>query len=162
MIRVILLFFIFPAFALGENIFDKVPTSTIVYGETAQESVVGSFCWHPEGDSHLCADTGLISPNEYMEVLSNSSLILKMPNQKNLRLIQYSFVPVTNEMEKTKGTHGNRYNWEGGTSEIKQLELKKELKIDFQLKPGLYILNVFAWWKNHDDANHGFLINIAP
>jgi len=162
MTRVLFLLFIFPTFAFAGSIFDDVPISTIEHRKVQQESVVGTFCWHSEEGNHFCADTALTSPQEEIEIRSNSVLTLKMPNQKNLRVIQYSFIPVTTEMQNTKEEYPGRYNWQAGPSEVKELKLKKKLKIRAKLEPGLYVLNISAWWKNYDDANHGFLIKITP
>ena len=162
MTRVLLILLVFPLFSSAESIFDKVPVSTIEKGKLKQESVIGSFCWHPKKGNHFCADTGLVSPREEIEIKPNSVLTLKMPNQENLKVIQYSFVPVTAEMQTAKEEYPGRYNWQGGLSEVKELKLKRKLKIKTRLEPGLYVLSVSAWWKNYDDANHGFLIKITP
>lgn len=160
--RLLFLLLFLPTLSYGKSLFDEVPTSSIRVGKIEQESVVGSFCWHPEEGSHFCADTGLVSPQEKIKVKSNSVFRLKMPNQENLRAIQYAFVPVTSEMVDSKEEYPGRYNWQGGVSEIQELRLRRKLKIKKKLEPGLYVLSISAWWKNYDDANHGFLIEVTP
>ncbi len=164
MIRLFILLFVIPlsAFANEEDPFDRVPTSHIKSNDVLQDSVIGTFCWHYGNGDHHCVDTGLVSPKESIEVKQGDPIALTMPNQKNLRLVQYSFIPVNDSMIVTDEVYPDRYYWDAGPSAVAQLELTQSLSISSELKPGLYVLSVSAWWNNYDDANHGFLINVSP
>ncbi|RBP44837.1 hypothetical protein [Arenicella xantha] len=150
--------FFLPALALAES----VPKSNIELNGAIQESVLGSFCWHINQGGHFCLDNGLTSPKEPLTAPQNFSLELKLPDQDKLRKVQYSFVPVDYEMIVDDGTALNGYGWNTGMKALQELDLNEKLTISSNLKPGLYVLGVLAWWKNHNDAYHGFLIKISP
>ena len=158
----ILLISFFSSEVIGSGYFDKVPTASIEFNGEKQNSAVGTFCWHFPLEASMCVDTGLVSPNIPLSVNSNPTFLVTMPNHKDLMLIQYSVVAVSDDLAMKNDSAPERIDWDAGFKNVSELKVSKKLEIKLDLKPGLYVLNVMAWWKNHNDASHGFLVSVAP
>ena len=162
MSRMIALLFLVPSIVLAESSIDRIPRAKISIGSIEQTSALGSFCWHEEGSNHFCLDTGLVSPTKPINTKREVSLLLSMPNQRTLKHLNYSFVPVSKDLVNEEMSTQSSILWNAGTRELGTISLEENLKIMKKLSPGLYVFSVGAWWENGDDAKHGFLINVTP
>ncbi len=124
-----------------------------------QVSGIGSYCWSGTWKA-LCADMiGIPTAQEPLIVSQTFTAHLLLPLQKPPYELQFNIVQVT---EKDKITfNGRGWRWwrtnEGGRF---TLPLEREADIELALDPGLYVLSIYAWWKEEGSSSYGFLVEV--
>ena len=124
-----------------------------------QISGISSYCWSGTWKA-LCADMiGIPTAQEPLIASQTFTAHLLLPLQEPPYELQFNIVQVT---EKDKLTfNGRGWRWwrtnEGGRF---TLPLEREPDIELSLEPGLYVLSIYAWWKEEGSASYGFLVEV--
>ena len=124
-----------------------------------QISGIGSYCWEGTWKA-LCADMiGIPTAQEPLTASSSFTAHLYLPLQEPPDELQFNVVQVTEKDELNFSARGWRW-WrinEGGRF---TLPLENEPDIELSLKPGLYVLSIYAWWKEEGSADYGFFVEV--
>ncbi|VVB92507.1 Uncharacterised protein [uncultured archaeon] len=134
------------------------PSAVLKIGTNEQISGIGSYCWSESGKS-ICADMiGIITAKEPLLTSSPFTVHFSLPLQEPPQELQLNIVRVTNDDEIKRAPNSSRA-WYAKWNYSK-LPLERESDINLSLEPGLYVLNVFARWKEKGDVTYGFLIEV--
>jgi hypothetical protein len=140
------------------------PPAMLEIAGQEQVSGIGTYCWYePAGtdtSAGLCADMAGVPTVE-------KSLVAGSPFTATFRLepaetpddVRLEVMPVTAEDELETWPAGSR-GWAFKAGESYRLPLERAPSIGLSLEPGLYVLNLSAWWEAWGDASYGFLVEV--
>jgi parallel beta-helix repeat protein len=145
---------------------EEPPNASLNINGTEQISGIGSYCWSESGLG-ACADMiGIITPKEPLPASSHFTAHLSLPLREPPQELHFNIIQAADYDELKLAINGSRA-WRLKESKIKEgnystlpLLLERESDINLSLEPGLYVLNVFAGWKNKGDVTYGFLIEV--
>ncbi len=124
-----------------------------------QISGIGSYCWRGTWKA-LCADMiGIPTAQEPLIASSPFTAHLRLPLQEPPYELQFNVVQVTEQNELNFSGRGWRW-WRTSEGGRFTLPLEREPDIELSLKPGLYVLSIYAWWKEEGSASYGFLVEV--
>jgi len=146
------------AYLISEQEIEPPPATLEIDGKE-QISGIGSYCWMGTWKG-LCADMiGLPTAQEPLIASPTFTAHLRLPLQESPSELQFNVVQVTEKDELT--FNGRGWSWwrtnEGGRF---TLTLEREPDIELSLEPGLYVLSIYAWWKEEGSASYGFLVEV--
>lgn len=145
---------------------EEPPNAILNINGTEQISGIGSYCWSESGPG-ACADMiGIITPKEPLAASSHFTAHLSLPLREPPQELHFNIIQAADYDEIKLAINGSRA-WRLKESKIKvgnyptlPLLLESESDMNLSLEPGLYVLNVFARWKNKGDVTYGFLIEV--
>lgn len=127
-----------------------------------QISGIGSYCWKGTWKA-LCVDTvGMPTAQEPLVASSPFTAHIRLPIQKSpydLYDLRFNIIRVKGEDELNFSGRGWRW-WKEREEKSFTLPLEHEQDIELPLEPGLYVLNIEAWWKEIGSASYGFLVEV--
>lgn len=124
-----------------------------------QISGIGSYCWSGTWKA-LCADMiGIPTAQEPLIAGPTFTAHLRLPLQEPPYELQFNVVQVTEKDELTFDGRGWRW-WRTNEGGRFTLPLEREQDIELSLEPGLYVLSIYAWWKEEGSASYGFLVEV--
>jgi hypothetical protein len=135
------------------------PPATLKIEGTEQISGIGSYCWKGTWKA-LCVDyAGIPTVQEPMLASSSFTAHIHLPLQERPYDLRLNVVQVKEQDE----FNFSAYDWRlWNTKEGKHfnLTLENEQDIELSIEPGLYVLNIEAWWKEKGSASYGFLVEV--
>jgi len=124
-----------------------------------QISGIGPYCWWGflKGS---CADMiGLPTPQEPLIAGLPFTAHLTLPVLEPPYELRLNVFQVKEEDEINFSGRGWRW-WKVREENVFNLPLENEQDIELSLDPGLYVLNVDAWWYEKGSASYGFLVEV--
>lgn len=128
-----------------------------------QSAGIGSNCWKVENETYsLCADTiGVITPGKPLLTRSPFTAILRLPFQEPPEELEFNTFRVTDDDEVKVASNGVRaWSFKENALNRYKRPFESEPEFNLSLLPGLYIINVFAKWKEKGDVSYGFLVQV--
>ena len=128
-----------------------------------QTSGIGSYCWNEENEPYsMCADTfSIITPAKPLLTRSPFTALLRLPLQEPPEELEFSTFRVTDDdklKEAANGVQAWILNGNGVNRYKRPFELEPEFNLS--LPPGLYVLDVYANWKDKGGVSYGFLVQV--
>lgn len=141
------------------------PAAVLKVAGREQVSGIGSYCWSEPTGGHpavsVCADRiGILTPEEPLAVPPVFMAYLSLSPEEPPVELALRVRAVSPEDELGGDQEGWRA-WPAGPGETHTLALRREPAVELELKPGLYVLDLFARWEEHGDASYGFLIEVV-
>ncbi|MCX9012441.1 MAG: hypothetical protein OIN66_15145 [Candidatus Methanoperedens sp.] len=135
------------------------PPATLNIDGKEQISGIGSYCWRDTWRA-LCVDM-IGMPTAYEPLIASSPFTahLRLPLQESPYELQFNIAQVTEQDEINFGARDWRW-WRTSEGGRFTLPLKPEPDIELSLKPGLYVLSIYAWWKEEGSVSYGFLVKV--
>ncbi|MCC6298158.1 MAG: hypothetical protein IT314_02585 [Anaerolineales bacterium] len=138
------------------------PLARLESGGTTQIAKLGSYCWN-----NNCADGGAIGTSSVpLTIQSSMTLYLRLPLDEapdNLRMdVMLVSPPDLLVYDSNHDGHAS-WNYESPGREtvaLGALPQKIEQEIELSLKPGYYVLMIFAAWRDYGSITYGFLIEV--
>jgi len=128
------------------------PPSSILEIDGKEHSAgIGSSCWKVENETYsLCGDMiGVITPSEPLFTRSPFTALLRLPLQEPPEELYFSTFRVTDDDELKEAANSVRaWSLKGNAVNRYKRPLELEPEFNLSLAPGLYVLNVFAKWKD--------------
>lgn len=125
-----------------------------------QISGIGSYCWEERWNA-LCVDMiGLPTPKEPLLASSPFTAHLTLPLQEPPYELRLYVVRVKDEDEINFSGQGWRW-WKMKEEKVLILPLVSGQDIELSTEPGLYVLNIDAWWNKKGSASYGFLVEVG-
>jgi len=126
-----------------------------------QISGIGSYCW-TETWNALCVDMiGIPTAQEPLIASSPFTAHLRLPLKEPPYELRFDVIRVDHENQINLSARGWRW-WDIRDTQRKNftLTLESEQDIELSLEPGLYVLNIGAWWTEKGSASYGFLVEV--
>ncbi|MFZ3384441.1 MAG: hypothetical protein WA144_11000 [Candidatus Methanoperedens sp.] len=126
-----------------------------------QISGIGSYCWKETWNA-LCADmVGIPTAQEPLIAGSPFTAHLRLPLKEPPYELRFDVIRVDPENQINLSARGWRW-WDIWHLQRKNftLTLESEQDIELSLEPGLYVLNLGAWWMEKGSASYGFLVEV--
>ena len=137
------------------------PSAILEIDGNEQISGIGSYCWKGTWKA-LCVDSvGIPTAQEPLPASSPFTAHLRLPLQEPPSELQFNIIQVTEQDEFNFSAYDWRL-WHVQGLQIKHftLSLEQEQDIELSLEPGLYVLNIGAWWDEKGSASYGFLVEV--
>ncbi|NJD51444.1 MAG: hypothetical protein FIB07_01090 [Candidatus Methanoperedens sp.] len=138
------------------------PPAILSIGGKEQVSGIGSYCWK-ETLRALCVDMiGIPTAQEPLVAGSPFTAHISLPVQESpydLYDLRLYITRAKGEDELNFSGRGWRW-WKARGEKNFTLPLEHEQDIKLSLEPGLYVLNIDAWWKDIGSASYGFLVEV--
>ncbi len=126
-----------------------------------QISGIGSYCWIETWNA-LCVDMGEV-PTAQEPLIAGSpfTALLRLPLKEPPYELRFDVIRVDPENQINLSERGWRW-WDIWHLQRKNftLTLEPEQDIELSLEPGLYVLNLGAWWMEKGSASYGFLVEV--
>ena len=84
---------------------------------------------------------------------------LRLPLAEPPTHLQLHVLPVSQTDAIDSDVRGYRW-WNHQETPVTELPLEREQAIDLDLRPGLYVLGVSAWWDQAGDVTYGFFLKV--
>ncbi len=135
------------------------PPAILEINGKEQISGIGSYCWSGTWKA-LCADMiGIPTAQEPLIACPTFTANLRLPIQEPPSELQLDVIQVTEQDEINLSARGWRW-WRTNEGGRFTLPLEREPDIELSLEPGLYVLSIYAWWKEEGSASYGFLVEV--
>jgi hypothetical protein len=140
----------------------KPPLATLTVNGAAQTAGLGTYCWSDDTQGvGICLDAiGIPTPQEALVAPSPFTAQFEIPVEQAPRDVVLTVRPANSQTEMSEqNAQGWRW-WAYVEGENYQLPLVREPRLDLDLAPGLYVLDLFVSWETLGDASYGFLVKV--
>jgi uncharacterized repeat protein (TIGR01451 family) len=146
------------AYLISEQEIEPPPAILKIDGKE-QISGIGPYCWWGFLKG-MCTDMiGLPTAQEPLIARSPFTAHLTLPVRELPYELRLNVFRGGEEDEINFSGRGWRW-WKVREENVFNLPLENEQDIELSLDPGLYVLNVDAWWYEKGSASYGFLVEV--